>query len=229
MLQLRAANERGKADFGWLQSAHSFSFGRYYDPEHMGHGQLLVINDDTVAPGAGFGTHPHQNMEILSYVTKGQIAHKDSQGNEFIVPEGEFQLMSAGSGISHSEYNASKQEELKFLQIWVKPNVQNTQPGYQQKHFAQNQAEQLIFSPDGAEGSLQIKQQAWLHRVNLNAGEDWQFTLERTLNAYIHVTKGSLVLNDKLNMQAGDGVKISDESALSVQPEQAVEFLLFEV
>lgn len=229
MLQLRAANERGKADFGWLQSAHSFSFGRYYDPEHMGHGQLLVINDDTVAPGAGFATHPHQNMEILSYVTKGQIAHKDSQGNEFIVPAGEFQLMSAGSGISHSEYNASKQDELKFLQIWVKPNVQNTQPGYQQKHFDQNKAEQLIFSPDGAEGSLQIKQQAWLHRVNLKAGEGWKYSLVRTSNAYIHLTQGSLVLNDELNMQAGDGVKISDEDALSVQAEQDVEFLLFEV
>jgi redox-sensitive bicupin YhaK (pirin superfamily) len=137
MIILRPANERGTANFGWLDSKHSFSFGRYYDPEHMGFSALRVINDDSVAPGAGFATHGHRDMEIISYVLQGSIAHKDSEGNVEVLPAGEFQLMSAGSGITHSEYNASQTDPLKFLQIWIQPNTLGSSPGYQQKNFGQ--------------------------------------------------------------------------------------------
>lgn len=229
MLQVRKADERGTADWGWLQSAHTFSFGRYYDPEQLGHGHLLVINDDIVAPDAGFATHPHQNMEILSYVTQGVIAHKDSQGNEFTVPAGEFQLMSAGSGITHSEYNASANEPLHFLQIWIKPNVTNTQPGYQQKVFAGDEPVQLVLSPDGEAGSLQIKQQAWLTRVRLSANETQPFNLARTEKSFVHVVAGEVLINSE-RLTAGDGLRIDKETALLFQAQQSdVEMLLFEV
>ena len=136
MITLRKADERGKAQFGWLKSRHSFSFGSYYDPAHMGFSALRVINDDWVAPGAGFNTHGHRDMEIITLVLQGAIVHKDSAGNEKILPAGEFQLMSAGSGVYHSEFNASQSEELRFLQIWIMPDKQGGAPGYQQKHFA---------------------------------------------------------------------------------------------
>lgn len=229
MLQLRPAEERGEANYGWLQSSHSFSFANYYDPKHMGHGHLLVINDDIVAPGAGFGAHPHRNMEILSYIMSGSIVHKDSQGNQFEVPAGEFQLMSAGSGIMHSEFNASKTAPLKFFQIWVKPNVGNTQPGYQQRNFPDDVKNQLVFSPDGENGSLKILQQAWLSRVKLDEGESSTLPLERTDYAYVHVVKGQIAVNDLEKVKAGDGIKISAETSLSFKAFDDVELLLFEV
>lgn len=229
MIKIRAAEQRGKADFGWLKSQHSFSFGSYYDPNEMGHGELLVINDDYVEPSKGFATHPHKNMEILSYVLEGTIAHKDSQGNEYQVPAGDFQLMSAGRGITHSEFNPSNEEPLKFLQIWVKPNVVNTEPGYQQKAFTEDSLAQLIFSPDGAEGSLQIKQDAWLRRVRLDEGQSTEFVLGRTQHTYLHVVSGNALLNEELAVKTGDGVRLSQENLLSLQATEEFEALLFEV
>ena len=229
MMTYRPAQERGRANFGWLQSYHSFSFGSYYDPKHTGHGKLLVINDDFVEPGQGFGTHPHRNMEILSYVTQGTIAHKDSEGNEYHVPAGDFQLMSAGTGITHSEFNPSNAEPLKFLQIWITPEVTGTQPGYQQKAFKQSGNTQLILSPDGTDGSLVIKQQAWLTRVRLSHEESLDLVLERTANSYVHLVEGEVTINGQ-TMNAGDGLKLRDETQLRVlSNSDDAEFLLFEV
>jgi quercetin 2,3-dioxygenase len=148
MLERRLAHERGTANFGWLNSHHSFSFGSYYDPAHMGHSALRVINDDSVEPGAGFGTHGHRDMEIISFVTQGTMEHKDSMGNVQVLPQGEFQLMSAGRGITHSEYNASPTEKLKFLQIWIVPESQGGEPGYQQKRFTAKAGLTPIITPE---------------------------------------------------------------------------------
>ncbi len=230
MIQLRPAFDRGVADFGWLQSRHSFSFGRYYNPNETGHGKLLVINDDIVAPGAGFGMHPHSNMEILSYVLEGKIAHKDSAGNEYEVPAGDFQLMSAGRGIAHSEYNASRQEPLRFLQIWILPNVSNSQPGYQQKHFEKSNGQQLILSPDGAEGSLQIKQNTWVSRIQLDSGQSLTMQHDRTQKAYLHLVKGGLSVNAGHQISAGDGLKVFEPQVLELTSQAAdTEVLMFEV
>lgn len=229
MISLRPANERGQANFGWLQSFHSFSFGSYYDPKETGHGNLLVINDDYVEPGQGFGTHPHRNMEILSYVIKGTIAHKDSEGNEYHVPAGDFQLMSAGSGITHSEFNPSDSDSLNFLQIWIQPNVTGTKPSYQQKAFVQTDKAQLILSPDGENGSLTIKQNAWLTRGRLQETEQVQLPLGRTRTAYIHVVKGQIAVNSEWSLSAGDGLKLtSEEQVIALATSGDVEFLLFE-
>ena len=229
MMEIRKAHDRGMADFGWLQSAHTFSFGQYYDPEQMGHGQLVVINDDTVAPNAGFATHPHRNMEIISYVLEGAIAHKDSQGNEFVVPAGEFQIMSAGSGITHSEYNANDDQALKFLQIWIKPNVLETEPSYEQKHFANDKQQQLILSPEGEAGSLRIKQNAWLQRLTLVTHDNLIVALKHSNTAYLHVAKGEVTLNDTTLLTTGDGVKLLDESQVQLTAGTDAEVLLFEV
>lgn len=230
MINMRPSEQRGNANFGWLQSKHSFSFGSYYDPAHRGHGHLLVINDDVVAPGQGFGTHPHRNMEILSYVLSGTIAHRDSEGNEYQVPAGEFQLMSAGTGITHSEFNASDQDELRFLQIWITPNVVGTKPGYQQKLFASDLQQQLILSPDGEQGSLTVKQDAWLTRVKLQANESLNMDLSRTSKAYLQVVSGTVTVNETQSAQAGDGVKLFDETHIGLASTNApVEALLFEV
>ena len=230
MIEMRLSEQRGEANFGWLQSKHSFSFGSYYDPAHRGHGALLVINDDVVASGQGFGTHPHRNMEILSYVLEGTIAHRDSEGNEYQVPAGEFQLMSAGTGITHSEFNASDENELRFLQIWITPNVVGTKPGYQQKLFASDKHQQLILSPDGEQGSLIVKQDAWLTRVKLQANESLELDLSRTSKAYIQVVDGDVTVNEVQQAKAGDGVKLFDEAKISLASNnKPVETLLFEV
>ncbi len=183
MFDMRYAAERGKADFGWLQSHHTFSFASYYDPAQMGFSALRVINDDKVAPGAGFDTHGHKDMEILSLVLSGKIAHKDSAGNTEILPAGEFQLMSAGAGIYHSEFNASKTDELAFLQIWLQPNQQGGEPGYQQKDFGQREGLTLILSPDGRDGSLTLRQDALLYQL-LPPGtvSNWPITLQPVVN-----------------------------------------------
>jgi len=187
MLERRPARERGKANFGWLDSHHSFSFGSYYDPAHMGHSALRVINDDTVEGGAGFGTHGHRDMEIISFVTQGTMEHKDSMGNVQILPQGEFQLMSAGRGITHSEYNASPTEKLKFLQIWIVPESQGGEPGYQQKSFAAQAGVTPIITPDGENGTLKIKQQARLSQLLLTENSDLQLHLAQGRRGYVHV------------------------------------------
>ena len=206
---IRKANERGKANFGWLDSRHSFSFGNYYDPKHMGHSVLRVINDDTVKGGAGFGAHGHRDMEIISYVLEGSIEHRDSTGNHFVVPAGEVQRMSAGSGIRHSEFNASRTDKLKFLQIWIEPNVHGIEPGYEQARIEQRGALTPLVTPDGRDGSLHIHQDASMYRLRLAPGEG--FTLSTTMHGdnnrsgYLHVISGTATAGE-LQLGAGDGV-----------------------
>ncbi|WP_226668404.1 pirin family protein [Microbulbifer aggregans] len=209
MLYLRHAEERGKADFGWLDSRHTFSFGHYYDPKHMGISALRVINDDTVAPGAGFGTHGHRDMEIISYVLSGAIAHKDSMGNEFVLPAGEVQRMTAGTGITHSEYNHSKTEPLKFLQIWVIPNQRNLEPGYEQKAIPQSAKLTPLVTADGRDGSLTLHQDASLYRLQLKAGESETLTTTEGIG-YLHIIDGAVEANEQM-LSDGDGLGTLDE------------------
>ncbi|MEO3678400.1 pirin family protein [Rheinheimera sp. FR7-31] len=228
MVELRKASARGHANFGWLNSYHSFSFGRYYDPAQMGFSALRVINDDTVAPGAGFDTHGHQDMEILSLVLQGSIAHKDSAGNTEVLPAGEYQLMSAGRGIYHSEFNASNTEPLKFLQIWLQPNQFGGAPGYQQKAFGEKPGLTLILSPDGRDGSLTLRQNALLYQLMLASGETEHVTIRPGRKVYIHLISGELKLLGQ-RLQAGDGIKIADETELALMAQGAVKALLFDL
>ncbi len=218
MLELRHAEQRGHANFGWLQSRHSFSFGRYYDPAQMGFSALRVINDDWVAPGAGFDTHGHRDMEIISLVLDGAIAHRDSTGQVATLPAGEYQLMSAGSGIMHSEFNANPDQPLRFLQIWIEPDVTGGEPGYQQKPFAASTGLSLIASPNGADGSLTIRQQAYLYQLCLPAAGQQEFKAQAGRHLYVHLVSGTLQAQSltedtaQFSLQAGDGIKISDLS-----------------
>lgn len=228
MLTIRHAAERGKADFGWLQSRHTFSFASYYDPAQMGFSALRVINDDSVAPGAGFDTHGHKDMEILSLVLSGSIAHKDSAGNTEVLPAGEFQLMSAGRGIYHSEFNASAQQELRFLQIWIQPNQQGGEPAYQQKDFGQREGLTLILSPDGRDGSLTLRQDALLYQLILPAAQQLTYSSPVGRKQYIHLISGELNLAGNI-IQPGDGIKISGETALTLTANAGVKALLFDL
>jgi redox-sensitive bicupin YhaK (pirin superfamily) len=229
MFVLRQSSQRGSADHGWLKSQHSFSFAHYYDPAHMGFSKLRVINQDIVQPSKGFGTHGHRDMEIISYVLEGNIAHKDSQGNVRTLPAGEFQLMSAGSGITHSEYNHSDSQALTFLQIWIEPNIKGQAPGYQQKDFGQHEGLTHIISPNGANETLQVKQNMHLHQLILSAGQSTHLT--STLpNQYVHLVSGKLDVNGA-EMGPGDGLKITDEVKLVFKSvdEEAVQALVFEL
>lgn len=229
MISIRPGNQRGHANHGWLDSHHSFSFGSYYDPEHMGFSALRVINDDQVAPGAGFATHGHSDMEIISYVLQGEIAHKDSEGNIATLPAGEFQLMSAGSGIRHSEYNPSASGPLKFLQIWVLPNVKGQAPGYQQKHFGSNPGLTLVASPSGAEGSLVIKQDARLYQLLLAPNTQAQLPASNERHYYVHLVEGELVVEGE-TLRPGDGAKIAGVTQLAFSAQgQAVKALVFDL
>ncbi|MBT0587670.1 pirin family protein [Alteromonas oceanisediminis] len=230
MITTRMANERGSANFGWLNSQHSFSFGQYYDPAHMGVSALRVINDDKVSAGAGFSTHGHSNMEIISFVTQGEMIHKDSEGNEQRLPAGEFQLMSAGRGIMHSEYNASATEPLHFLQIWIQPNVQGGQPKYQQKRFARREGLSPVITPDGQNGTLSIKQDAQLSELYLTERRAVDVSLASARRYYVHVISGSLEVNG-VALSAGDGATIKDEAQLQLtkHSEHAVHALFFDL
>lgn len=230
MISIRKAQERGTANFGWLESKHSFSFGRYYDPKHMGFSALRVINDDIVAPSAGFETHGHRDMEIISYVLDGVIKHKDSQGHEQVLPAGEFQLMSAGKGIFHSEFNGSNRQSLRFLQIWIEPNVFGEQPSYQQKNFGNQQGLTTIVTPTGKGGTLKIRQNAKLHQLILHSEEQISFKPSIGSNVYIHVVSGALMINET-TAKAGDGVKINHEADLTLlnQEEDQVLALIFDL
>ena len=229
MIEVRKANERGKAHFGWLDSKHTFSFGHYYDPNHMGFSALRVINDDIVTPSAGFDTHGHRDMEIISYVLEGSIEHKDSRGNVETLPAGEFQLMSAGQGILHSEYNASATENLRFLQIWVEPKEIGGSASYQQKNFGQNEGLTTIVTPDGSAGTLKIKQDAKLHQLILSAQTQLDF-VPSSRRVYVHIVSGTLTINDTI-VEAGDGVKITDISELvfSNKQQETITALVFEL
>lgn len=201
---IRQSDSRGRANFGWLDSRHSFSFGSYYDPGHMGFSVLRVINDDTVKGDTGFGAHGHRDMEIISYVLEGAIEHRDSIGNRFVVPAGEVQRMSAGTGIQHSEFNASRTEPLKFLQIWIEPDVMGIAPGYQQARIEQRGQLTALVTADGRDGSLSLHQDANLYRLRLQPGE--RFTLQTGGRAgYLHIIDGSADAGET-TLAAGDGV-----------------------
>ena len=228
MITLRPSQERGQANHGWLKSQHTFSFARYYDPEHMGVSALRVINDDHVAPGKGFATHSHDNMEIISYVKNGVLEHKDNMGNVESLPAGEFQLMSAGTGVTHSEYNPSKTDDLEFLQIWIMPNEYGIEPGYQQKRFAEQQGLQLVISPDGRDGSLLIHQDAYLYRLMLDQGNSASHALASPRSLYVHVVAGSLKVNGE-EISEGDGVTLKDIDAIEFVSVENSEALVFDL
>ncbi len=208
MVDIRHSENRGLTRLGWLHSRHSFSFGEYYDPQHMGVSALRVINDDRVVPGAGFATHSHRDMEIISYVKRGRIEHKDSLGNVDTLSAGEFQLMTAGTGVTHSEYNPSRSEPLEFLQIWIHPDQTGLPPGYQQKRFQPASGLQLIASRDARDGSLQLHQDAALYRLQMRPDEDAELSTAPGRTVYVHVITGNLSLAGEI-LSAGDGATIS--------------------
>lgn len=201
---IRKADTRGRANFGWLDSRHTFSFGGYYDPRHMGVSVLRVINDDQVKGGTGFGAHGHRDMEIISYVLEGAIEHRDSTGNHFVVPAGEVQRMSAGRGIQHSEFNASRSEPLHFLQIWIEPNVTGIEPSYEQAKIEQRGPLTPLVTPDGRDGSLSMHQDASLYRLRLQAGESFTLTTGGR-SGYLHVIGGSAEAGRE-TLAGGDGI-----------------------
>jgi redox-sensitive bicupin YhaK (pirin superfamily) len=231
MIALRKSQDRGHANHGWLDSYHTFSFAGYYDPREMGFGTLRVINEDRVAPGQGFGTHPHRDMEIISYVLEGALAHKDSIGTGSVIRPGDVQRMSAGTGVSHSEFNPSANEGVHFLQIWIEPNQYGVAPGYEQKNFTREEKKgrlRLIASPDGAEGSVRIHQDARVYASVLEDGDAVTYALPSGRQAYVHVARGSVQLNGT-ELTAGDGAKISAEKELRLSGGQAAEVLLFDM
>ena len=209
MIYLRPAKQRGAANFGWLESNHSFSFGNYYDPKHMGVSVLRVINDDFVIAGAGFQEHGHRDMEIISYVLEGAIEHKDSMGNSFVVPAGDIQRMSAGTGITHSEFNHSKTEAMKFLQIWITPNKTGIKPSYEQKAVPQNGTLTPLVTADGREGSLMMHQDAAMYRLVLQPDENIALDSGERIG-YLHIISGSLTVNSNQLIQ-GDALGVKDE------------------
>ena len=227
-LSIRKSAERGTTALGWLHSRHTFSFGQYYDPHHMGVSALRVINEDQVAPGGGFASHGHRDMEILSYVTQGVIAHKDSMGNVVHLPAGEFQLMTAGTGVVHSEYNASATEPLHFLQIWIVPQQRGLTPGYQQQRFAPTAGIQLIASPEARDGSLLLHQDASLYHVVLAAEQQttWSAAPGRTL--YLQLIRGTMRVNGT-TVQEGDGVTMTDVATIQLHGSTDTEALLFDL
>jgi redox-sensitive bicupin YhaK (pirin superfamily) len=231
MIAFRRATERGHANHGWLDSYHTFSFAGYYDPREMGFGPLRVINEDRVQGGKGFGTHPHRDMEIISYVLEGALEHKDSIGTGSVIRPGDVQRMSAGTGVLHSEYNHSPDSIVHFLQIWIEPNRRGVQPSYEQKNFSAEDKRgrlRLVASPDGAEGSVSIHQDARVYAAVLDAGESVTHALADGRQAYVHVARGSVQLNGQA-LGAGDGAKIQGEPQLRLSEGQQAELLLFDM
>ena len=231
MLALRRAHERGHANHGWLDSYHTFSFGGYYDPRHMGFSNLRVINDDTVAPGGGFATHGHNDMEIVTYVLEGALEHKDSMGNGSVMRHGDVQRMSAGTGVTHSEYNHSQEQPVHFLQIWLQPNRLGVDPAYDQRHFAPEDRRGRLLplvSPDGRDGSIATHQDAVLHGALLGAGDRVAHGLAADRRAYVHVARGSAVVNGEA-LDAGDGAAISGVDRIDLEGLAEADVLLFEV
>lgn len=231
MLALRKSTERGVADHGWLKSFHTFSFASYRDPEEQGFSDLLVINDDRVAAAQGFGQHPHRDMEIFSYVLEGALAHEDSLGTGSVMYPGDVQLMSAGSGVTHSEFNHATDAPVHFLQIWIVPNEQGAQPRYQQQHFSREEKRgqlRLIISPDGAQGSLSVRQDARVYAALLDGPERAEITLAEDRYAYVHVARGSVTLNGQA-LTEGDGVRVRQERTLTLNDGQNAEVLVFDL
>ena len=231
MITLRKASERGHADHGWLNSWHSFSFGDYHDPAHVQFSSLRVINDDTVQAGQGFGTHGHRDMEILSYVLSGALQHKDSMGNGKLMNYGEVQLMSAGTGVQHSEFNPLPDEDVHFLQIWIMPNQLGIKPGYQQKNFSPQQKRGrwcLLASPDAEQGSLLLHQDARIFAALLEGDEHLAYNLKTGRKVYLHLARGSVQVGD-IYMSEGDALMISDESSINLEGAVNAELLLFDL
>ncbi len=231
MITLRLSGERGHADHGWLKSFHSFSFAGYHDPDHMGFGNLRVINEDRIAAGLGFGTHSHRDMEIISYVLNGELAHKDSMGNVKGIPPGDVQRMSAGSGVQHSEFNHAEGQTTHFLQIWIEPNVTGIAPGYEQKTFAEADkrgALRLVASPDGAQGSVLIHADARLHAGLFDGGEAAVLALDPQRKAYVHLVRGQLEANGQV-LHGGDALLLEGEDRLNLAKGQAAEVLVFDL
>jgi len=231
MFQVRRSSERGHAQHGWLDSFHTFSFGSYRDPKHIGFRALRVINEDRVAPGKGFETHSHRDMEILSYVLEGALEHKDSMGNGSIIRPGELQLMRAGTGVTHSEFNHSNAERVHFLQIWIIPDAEGLEPAYDQRVFPESERRgrlRLIASRDGADGSVLVRQDVRLYATLMDAGDSLEHDLAAGRFAWVQVAKGELEVGGE-TLGAGDGVAISDESAVILRATSSLEALLFDL
>jgi redox-sensitive bicupin YhaK (pirin superfamily) len=231
MLELRRSEERGHANHGWLDSYHSFSFADYYDPQHMGFGPLRVINEDRVNGGEGFGTHGHRDMEIITYVLDGELAHKDSMGNGSVIRPGDVQRMSAGTGVRHSEYNHAQDRQTHFLQIWIEPNVSGIAPGYEEKRFdaAQKRGRLcLIASPDGTDGSVVVHQDAKVYAGLFDADERASISLKPGRRAYVHVARGTVSVNGT-ELKAGDALKAVDETRIELGQGRQAEVLVFDL
>ena len=231
MNTIRRSAERGFADHGWLKSFHTFSFADYYDPKHVEFGPLRVINEDRVAAGAGFGTHPHRDMEIISYVLSGELAHKDSLGTGSVIRPGDVQRMSAGSGVRHSEFNSSATQGLHFLQIWIKPNVVGIEPSYEEKHFSNSDKQgrlRLIASPEGRDGSVLIHQDASLYAGRFDGEEHATLELKPGRRSYVHVARGEVRVNG-VELGAGDALKVTDVPAVRIDGGRRAEVLVFDL
>lgn len=232
MIIKRNSEDRGPTDLGWLKSMHSFSFGHYHDPQHMGFGPLRVINEDRVTPGAGFATHPHDNMEIISYVLSGELAHKDSMGNGAVIRPGEIQIMSAGTGVTHSEYNASNDNEVHFLQIWIIPEQRNTKPGYQQRpvdpETVKNRFAPVIVPEGGNNNALSIKQNATVYLGRFDAGRESTFKADPGRKYWLQIVRGKAQIAGQTG-QGGDGFAIAQEESILLKTLSDAEFILFDL
>lgn len=231
MLNIRRSDERGYADHGWLKSFHTFSFADYYDPKHVEFGALRVINEDRVAAGAGFGTHGHRDMEIISYVLDGELAHKDSMGTGAVIRPGDVQRMSAGRGVTHSEFNPSAEKPAHFLQIWIQPDQRGVAPSYEQKHFEPEEKRgrlRLIASPDGADGSVRIHQDAKVYAGLFDGAEQAELAIGADRQVYVHVARGSVTANGSA-LNAGDAVALTAAASLSLTKGEGAEVLVFDL
>ncbi|HKX98958.1 MAG TPA: pirin family protein [Steroidobacteraceae bacterium] len=231
MQETRRAGDRGYADHGWLKSFHSFSFADYFDPEHVEFGALRVINEDRVAAGQGFGTHAHRDMEIISYVLEGELAHKDSTGSSSTIRPGDVQRMSAGRGVQHSEFNPSPKAGVHFLQVWIQPNVRGIPPSYEEKHFSAEEKRgrlRLIASPDRAEGSVLIHQDARVYAGLFDGDESAELVLEPGRRAYVHVARGAITANG-VALLAGDALKLAEAGLLTLWKGAGAEVLVFDL
>lgn len=231
MLTLRASGDRGHAAHGWLDSHHTFSFANYYDPQHMGFRALRVINEDRVQAGQGFGTHPHRDMEIISYVLEGGLEHRDSIGTGSVIRPGDVQRMSAGSGVTHSEFNASDKELVHFLQIWLMPSQRGIKPSYEQKTFSDVEKRgrlRVVASPDGRDGSVTIHADAVLYAGLFDQGETSELRLDKARHAWVHVARGNVRVNGR-ELNAGDGAALSEEELVRIEGVSRGEVLLFDL
>ena len=231
MIEIRKSSDRGRFDFGWLDTHHTFSFGDYWDPAHMNFRSLRVLNEDRVQPGAGFPTHPHRDMEILSYVVEGALEHKDSMGNGSVIRPGDVQRMTAGTGVTHSEYNPSRSEGAHFLQVWILPERPGLQPGYEQKRFTDDEKRgrlRLVASHDGEDGSVTIHQDVKVYAGLLDRGQELRQTLDPGRHGWLQVVRGKVALNGH-ELGAGDAAGISGEPALNIAASEDAEVLLFDL